>query len=73
MEYTSGQRITVRDEDFFISNVVQSDNSFILTTEGITELVKGKQFVFDTSIDKDITPVDPINTIFEKDSFAHLN
>jgi ERCC4-related helicase len=69
MQFTSGQRITVRGEDFFVSNVSESDNGFILSVEGISELVKGKRFVFDTSIDNDIIPVDPTTTTFVKDDF----
>ncbi|RYM34810.1 DEAD/DEAH box helicase [Brumimicrobium glaciale] len=69
MNLTAGQRITTRGEDFLITDLVTNqDGSFIIDVEGISELVKGKKFCFDTSIDKDIKPVDPINTKFIADT-----
>ena len=69
MNLTAGQRITTRGEDFLITDVVTNkDGSFIIDSEGISELVKGKKFCFDTSIDKDIKAVDPINTRFIADT-----
>lgn len=69
MNLTAGQRITTRGEDFLITDVnTNKDGSFIINTQGISELVKGKKFCFDTSIDKDIKAVDPINTKFIADT-----
>ena len=69
MNLTTGQRITTRGEDFLITDVVTNkDGSFIIDSEGISELVKGKKFCFDTSIDKDIKAVDPVNTKFIADT-----
>lgn len=60
MNLTIGQRISTRGEDFIITNSsVNHDGSFILEAEGISELVKGKRFSFDSSLDTDIRPVDP--------------
>jgi ERCC4-related helicase len=68
MNLTTGQRVTTRGEDFLITNIItNSDGTHILQTEGISELVKGKRFTFDTKIDDDITPVDPVNTVFIAD------
>ncbi len=68
MQYATGQRITTRGEDFLITDVVPNhDNTYLLETEGISELVKGKRFTFDTSIDADIAPVDPSQTRFQAD------
>src|SRR5690606_18766835 len=64
-----GQRITTRGEDFLITNIINnSDGSKLLDVEGITELVKGKRFAFDTKIDTEIKPVDPNDTIFIADT-----
>ncbi|MBT4728642.1 MAG: DEAD/DEAH box helicase, partial [Bacteroidetes bacterium] len=69
MNLTAGQRITTRGEDFLITDVATNiDGSFLIDSEGISELVKGKKFCFDTSIDKDIKAVDPINTKFIADT-----
>ena len=60
MNFIQGQRITVRGEDFLIANVDRNfDDTHILEAIGITELVKGKYFIFDTSIDTDIKQIDP--------------
>ena len=68
MNLTTGQRISTRGEDFLITNIItNSDGTHILQTEGISELVKGKRFTFDTKIDDDITPVNPVNTVFIAD------
>lgn len=62
MNFTSGQRITNRNEDFIITDVKANNGSWILTAEGVSELVKAKQFIFDTRIDKDIRVIDPRQT-----------
>ena len=69
MNLTIGQRISTRGEDFLITNIFTNhDGSFLLEVEGINDLVKGKRFTFDTSIDTDIKPVDPTNTRFVGDT-----
>ncbi len=59
----SGARVGTRGEDFLITNVKENyDGSFLIDAEGISELVKGKSFIFDTRIDTDITVLDPAKT-----------
>ena len=68
MNLSVGQRVTTRGEDFLITNIsANHDGTFIINVEGINDLVKGKRFTFDTSIDKDIEPLDPSNTKFVGD------
>jgi SNF2 family DNA or RNA helicase len=63
MNLTIGQRISTRGEDFIITNSnANYDGSWLLEAEGISELVKGKRFSFDSNIDSDIKPVDPNQT-----------
>jgi hypothetical protein len=60
MILTIGQRISTRGEDFIITGTnVNHDGSFLFEAEGISELVKGKRFTFDSVLDDDIKPVDP--------------
>ena len=63
MNLTIGQRISTRGEDFIITNSnANHDGSWLLEAEGISELVKGKSFSFDSNIDSDIKPIDPNQT-----------
>ncbi len=60
MILTVGQRISTRGEDFIITRTnVNHDGSFLFEAEGISELVKGKRFTFDSKLDDDIKPADP--------------
>lgn len=62
MNYTPGQRITNRNEDFIVTDVEENNGKWILSVEGISELVKAKHFIFDTSIDHTIRVIDPTET-----------
>jgi SNF2 family DNA or RNA helicase len=69
MNLTIGQRISTRGEDFIITGTnVNHDGSWLLEAEGISELVKGKRFAFDSALDTDIKPVDPLNSVLVADT-----
>ena len=58
--FAEGQRISVRGEDFMITKIKPSDDDTnILYAKGLSELVKDKEFVFDTAIEKDISLINP--------------
>lgn len=67
--YTIGQRISVRGEDFLITDINDggSDN-LLLDVVGISPLVMDKTFCFDTALEADIEPVRPENTHFIADT-----
>jgi len=59
----TGARISNRGEDFLITEIKENhDATLLIEAEGISELVKGKRFRFDTAVDKDISVLNPINT-----------
>ena len=64
----TGTRITVRGEDFLVTDVRPNyDDSYLLEAEGISELVRGHRFRFDTRIDSGISVLDPAETELEPD------
>lgn len=69
MVISTGQRISARGEDFLIIDVkTNHDGTFLIHSEGMSELVKGKRFYFDTAIDVEITPLNPVNTVLVADT-----
>ncbi len=69
MNLTIGQRISTRGEDFLISKIDENfDGSLLIEAEGISELVKGRRFSFDSRLDTDIKPVEPNLTLLEPDT-----
>ena len=62
--FAIGARVSTRGEDFLINNITinEYDHSYIIDARGISELVKGKQFKFDSRIDTDIQLLAPANT-----------
>jgi hypothetical protein len=58
-----GVRISLRGEDFLVTKIEEDlRKSKILYADGISEVVRGKRFVFDTAVDKEILIVEPNNT-----------
>ncbi len=63
MNISIGSRITVRGEDFLVTGVRNNyDDTVLIDAEGITELVKGKRFTFDSAIDTSIREIDPVKS-----------
>ena len=58
MNLTIGQRISTRGEDFIITNSnINYDGTWLIDAEGISELVKGKRFSFDSKIDLTVNQI----------------
>ncbi len=66
--YSAGQRINVRGEEFRITKVEPNQNrQHIIYAIGLSELVSNKHYIFDTAIDNDIFVVSPENTVLVPD------
>ncbi|MFT5913255.1 MAG: SNF2 family DNA or RNA helicase [Paraglaciecola sp.] len=63
-----GVRITVRGEDFLVKEVKPKQKGKVIVAEGISELVKGTSFHFDTLLDTEIEIINPIDTILINDT-----
>ncbi len=69
MQIAPGTRITVRGEDFLVTEVKDNfDNNRIIEAEGLSELVRGKRFVFDEALEHDLKPIDPRDVVLEADT-----
>ena len=66
MNIATGSRITVRGEDFIVNEakeyvVKEEKKAWLIEAEGISALVKGKHYSFDTALDECI-PLHPADT-----------
>lgn len=73
INYAPGMRIVIRDAEWVIQKVDHSsDGGHLITCEGISELVRGKEGRFLTTLEGDVEILDPKSTkLVEDDSSAY--
>lgn len=68
VNYAPGMRIVIRDAEWVIQKVdSSSDGGLLITCEGISELVRGREGRFLTSLENKIEILDPKNTVLVED------
>nr|ALP44725.1 putative ATP-dependent helicase [Vibrio cholerae] len=68
VNYAPGMRIVIRDAEWVIQKVdSSSDGGLLITCEGISELVRGREGRFLTSLENKIEILDPKNTLLVED------
>lgn len=68
VNYAPGMRIVIRDAEWVIQKVdSSSDGGQLITCEGISELVRGREGRFLTSLENKIEILDPKNTLLVED------
>jgi len=61
--YAPGQRVIIRDAEWVIRRVdLMADGGYQLTCDGMSNFVKGKEAIFLTSYEKNITVINPEET-----------
>ena len=61
--YVPSQRVIIRDAEWVIRRVdLMADGGYQLTCDGMSNFVKGKEAIFFTSYEKNITVINPEET-----------
>src|SRR5512133_2879835 len=69
-----GARVVIRDEEWLIRRVDPStDGGWLLTCDGISELVRGKSALFLTTLEDKIEILDPATTALVPDGSPTYN
>ena len=72
--YAPGARVVIRDEEWLVRRVdPSSDGGFLLSCDGISELVRGRNSQFLTKLEDEIIALDPAKTELVADSSSHFN
>ncbi|WJG26798.1 DEAD/DEAH box helicase [Vibrio furnissii] len=74
VNYAPGMRIVIRDAEWVIQKVDNSsDGGHLITCEGISELVRGREGRFLTTLEDEIEILDPKNTKLVEDDSSGYN
>ena len=64
-----GSRVVIRDEEWLVLRTDRtSDGGFLLTCDGVSDLVRGRSALFLTELEDRIEVLDPANTVLVADA-----
>lgn len=70
--YAPGARLEIRDVEWRLKRVdYSSDGGYLLTCEGLSELVQGKEALFLSKLEESIRVLDPKDTELVEDSSSN--
>jgi len=74
LTYAPGARVVVRDEEWLVRKVDPStDGGYLLSCDGVSELVRGRSTLFLTGLEERITILKPEETRLVADGSSHFN
>jgi SNF2 family DNA or RNA helicase len=74
LPYAPGARLVVRDEEWLVRRVdPSSDGGYMLSCDGVSELVRSRSAQFLTELEEQIVVLDPAKTELVNDSSSHFN
>ena len=74
LPYAPGARVVVRDEEWLVRRVdPSSDGGYLLSCDGVSELVRGRASQFLSALEDQITVLDPAKTELVADTSSHFN
>ena len=72
--FAPGARVVIRDEEWLVRRVdSSSDGGYLLSCDGISDLVRGRAVQFLTKLEEDILVLDPAETELALDTSSHFN
>jgi superfamily II DNA or RNA helicase len=74
LPFAPGSRVVIRDEEWLVRRIDPStDGGWLLTCDGISELVRGQSALFLTKLEDEITVLDPEKTELVPDTTPSYN
>ena len=74
LPYAPGARVVIRDEEWLVRRVDPStDGGYLLSCDGVSEMVRGRASLFLTRLEGTVVVLDPALTELVPDSSSHFN
>ena len=74
LPYAPGSRVVIRDEEWLVRRIdPSSDGGHLLTCDGVSELIKGREGLFLTEMEDGVKVLDPATTELVFDDSSHFD